>query len=55
MAINTGFEIQSFKVHATSVGRLLRRVAPRLERERVLEVLSTGAGAVLRKSASHPG
>ena len=44
-----GFKVRSFAVHATLTGRALRKLAPRLERSRLFDVLSTGAGAVLER------
>jgi hypothetical protein len=41
-----------FRVHATPLGRLVTKLQPRLERTKLLDVLSTGAGAVLRKPPS---
>lgn len=49
MAVRTGFEVKTFKVHSTRTGRLVRRLFPSLERTVVFDVLSTGAGAVLSK------
>lgn len=49
MAECTGFEIKTFRVHATRTGRLLRRFFPSLERTVLFDILSTGAGAVLEK------
>ena len=50
MAAELGFELKAFKVHATRVGRWLRKAVPALRHTSVLEVFSTGAGAVLVKS-----
>lgn len=50
LAAEAGFDVKSFWVHGTRAGRALQRVIPRLKESRVLDVLSTGAGAVLRKS-----
>lgn len=49
MATRTGFKVKTFRVHATRTGCLLRRFFPSLERTVILDILSTGAGAVLQK------
>lgn len=49
MAERTGFRVKTFRVHATRSGRLLRRLLPSLEKTIILDILSTGAGAVLQK------
>jgi len=51
MARRAGFVVRAFRVHETSVGRVLARVIPRVKDSRVTEVLSTGAAAVLEKPA----
>jgi ubiquinone/menaquinone biosynthesis C-methylase UbiE len=52
LARQIGFEVTVFRVHATPLGRLVTKLQPRLERTKLLDVLSTGAGAVLRKPPS---
>lgn len=54
MAEETGFSVEAFKVHATAMGRIVRRLIPNSEQSNLLEVLSTGAGAVLRRPESSP-
>jgi ubiquinone/menaquinone biosynthesis C-methylase UbiE len=54
LAAREGFEVAKFNVHGTRLGRWLTRLSPQLERTRVLDVLSTGAAAVLRKPAGNP-
>lgn len=49
MSLRVGFDIKAFRVHATRFGRLLRRFVPSLERTVILDILSTGAGAILQK------
>ena len=49
-AREVGFKLQSFHVHATLVGYVVRRLVPVLERTALLDVFSTGAGAVLSKA-----
>ena len=49
MAMRTGFKVKTFRVHATRTGRLFRRFIPSLEQTVILDILSTGAGAVLQK------
>lgn len=49
LAHRVGFQIESFHVHRTVAGRVLARVLPGTARDRVDEVLSTGAAATLRK------
>ncbi len=51
MADRVGFRVAHFQVHATMAGKLVRRLRPGLERSRLLDVLSTGASAVLQKPA----
>ncbi len=49
LAERQGFVVRSFQVHATLTGRLARKLVPRIERTALLDVLSTGASAVLEK------
>lgn len=49
IASEAGFKVTAFKLHTTRVGSLLRKAVPALAQNPVLEVLSTGAGAVLIK------
>jgi ubiquinone/menaquinone biosynthesis C-methylase UbiE len=49
LAGRVGFEVEMFRVHGTRLGRLITRLQPRFERTKLLDVLSTGAGALLRK------
>jgi 2-polyprenyl-3-methyl-5-hydroxy-6-metoxy-1,4-benzoquinol methylase len=51
MAKQAQFEIDMFVVYATKSGRVLRKLLPGLisEQGQLLDVLSTGAGALLRK------
>jgi ubiquinone/menaquinone biosynthesis C-methylase UbiE len=48
MAQRTGFRVESFSVYGTTLGKVLRRV-PLVGRSGVMDVLSTGASAYLRK------
>lgn len=48
-ATSAGFEVKNFWVHGTRSGRLILKAFPRLSRAGVMDALSTGAGAVLRK------
>lgn len=50
MAERTGFNVKTFRVYPTRLGRILRRMIPSLERTIVFDVLSVGAGALLYKS-----
>jgi ubiquinone/menaquinone biosynthesis C-methylase UbiE len=52
MARDTGFEVKTFIVHGTRLGRVLSFAAPALKTTRVMDVLSTAASAVLRKVGS---
>jgi SAM-dependent methyltransferase len=54
LAVEAGFAVQTFTVHATTLGRVLRRVAPALASGRTAEILSGGAAAVLVKSDAKP-
>ena len=47
LAREADLEVVSFRVKATPVGRVLRRLAPRLELSSPLDLLSTGAAAIL--------
>ncbi len=49
MAEHHGFRIRSFHVHATTTGRVVRRLIRRAEATPLLDVLSTGAAAILEK------
>lgn len=50
MADEIGFDVRAFKVHATVLGRVMRKALPGpLKKNPLTEVLSTGAGAVLVK------
>lgn len=51
LAARCGFAIRSFRVHATRTGRILQKMVPVTERSGLLEVLSTGAAAILEKPA----
>lgn len=47
LAAAEGFEVQGFRIHATPLGQVLRRILPGAGRTRLLEILSTGASATL--------
>lgn len=50
MADRIGFDVRAFKVHATVLGRVMRKALPGpLKKNPLTEILSTGAGAVLVK------
>jgi hypothetical protein len=49
MAAEAGFMVERFEVYPTRFGGLLRALLRLRDHGRVLEVLSTGAGAVLGK------
>ena len=50
-----GFQVVRFWVHGTRLGRVVQRLWPAAARTGLLEVLSTGAGAVLEKPCSGGG
>ncbi|MEM9072476.1 MAG: class I SAM-dependent methyltransferase [Myxococcota bacterium] len=52
LAAESGFDVRKFRVHHTAVGRVVKRLVPRLGDSRVGEALSTGAAALLTKRAS---
>ncbi|HMB89594.1 MAG TPA: methyltransferase domain-containing protein [Rhodothermales bacterium] len=47
MAVASGFRIDQFHIHGTILGKLLRRMFPGVANTYALEVLSTGASALL--------
>jgi len=49
MASDLNFDVRAFKVHATRAGRIVRKALRGSGGDSLLEVLSTGAGAVLVK------
>ncbi len=51
MAQECGFRVKKFRLFPTPLGRVLRKIAPRLERSKLLEILSTGAAALLQKTS----
>lgn len=57
LARAAGFAIKHFEVHATPVGRVIRKLMPVGDTKAIFEILSTGAAVVLEKTAevSHRG
>jgi ubiquinone/menaquinone biosynthesis C-methylase UbiE len=49
MAARTGFKVESFSVYSTRVGKVLERL-PLVGKSRLMDILSTGASAYLRKA-----
>ncbi len=48
MARRIGFKVESFSVYGTNLGKVMKRV-PVIRNTRLMDILSTGAAAVLRK------
>lgn len=48
LAVANGFRVHYFRTHATFVGKVLRRLSPRLGRTVLGDIFSVGAAAILR-------
>lgn len=49
LAAEAGFKVKHFHVHTTPVGKVVRKLIPRVRNTKVEDVLSTGAAALLVK------